>query len=51
VGQVVDDLVTCAQAGAHEFIIDLQFQEPFTGAKEMPGTAPEIRDRAVAGGI
>jgi probable F420-dependent oxidoreductase len=49
--QVVGDIVTCARAGTDELIIDLQFQEPFGGTKQLLDTALEIQARVLAAGI
>jgi probable F420-dependent oxidoreductase len=50
-GQIIDDIVACAQVGADELIVELQLVEPFAGTKHLLDTALEIRERAVAAGI
>lgn len=44
--QIMEDVATAAEAGAHELIVDLNLQDWFTSTTQMLETAVEIRERA-----
>jgi hypothetical protein len=46
--QVIDDVRTAADAGAHELIVDLNLQDWFTSTRQMLETAVEIRELVAA---
>ncbi|MFI7027666.1 LLM class F420-dependent oxidoreductase [Microbispora rosea] len=43
--QIMDDIHTAAEAGAHELIVDLNLQDWFSSTPQMLETAVEIRER------